>query len=389
MVICMEIIIERTPKGWTVADSVKNNRQYVSSKQMNKLFGELKEEKFNRVFYTKTDDLVICIADGKIRIKDYDNIKNRAFISQIKNKVNRSIIKGAVKRINKTVFGKGVTIILVSTMAIGAAKGGYTVIKGMNTDVKQVEASEPLIENDLLINTDDFEIVEPEQRGESTTDQALSEIDELFNKYADIFLVDQETKQYLYTLNLNLLLGSQHLELDIMNIMYDYYEDNIYQPNILEPNNYSEEEQELAILKYAKIVGIEDENILTTMLAVHELETGHGQSEWCRSYYNLGGVMDTNPNDPSEVSIKHYPNLDVAAFDYVKVFVRIMDRCKKEDWYNENYSLEYNMNPIYCTEKMNSDDPEWYEIVSEIKEEIKDSGKLQELVSKLDNNKRL
>ena len=384
----MELIIERTPKGWTIADSVKKQRQFVSSKQMNKLFGELKDEKFNSVYFTKSDDLIINIADGRIRIKDYENIKNRAFISQIKNKVNRSIIKGAVKRFKKTSVGKGVSIILISTMTISLVNGGFHIVKNLENTVKETVASEPLIDNEA-IDLDDYEIIDSEPEEESTINSALSEIDELFNKYADIFLVDQESKQYLYSLNLNLLLGSKHLELDIMNIMYDYYEANIYQPDISEPNNYSEEEQELSILKYAKIMGITDENVLTTMLAVHELETGHGDSKWCRQYYNLGGVMDTNPNDPSEVSIKHYPNLDVAAFDYVKVFLRIMERCKKGDWYNESYSLEYNMNPIYCTEKMNPDDPEWYEIVSDIKTTINQDGKLETLLNKLETSKRL
>ena len=384
----MEIIIERTPKGWTVADAEKKVRQYVTSKQMNTLFSELKDEQFGSVYYTKNSDLVINIADGKIRIKDYDRIKNRAFISQIKNKVNRSIIKGAVKRFKHTTVGKGVTIILVSTMAISIVNGGYHIITGMEPTVKEAQAQEQSLGNDFLIEGEDFEIVdEPEEVVE--TNPALSEIDQLFNKYADIFLVDNDAKQYLYTLNLNILLGSQHLELDVMNIMYDYYEENIYQPNILEPNNYSEEEQELAILRYARLLGIEDEDVLTTMLAVHELETGHGESEWCRQYYNLGGVMDVNPNDPSEVSIKHYPNLDVAAFDYVKVFVRIMERCQREEWYDANQSLEYNMNPIYCTEKMNEDDPEWHEIVSSLKNTIRSNGKLQELLAMLENNKRL
>lgn len=384
----MEIIIERTPKGWTVADPVNRVRKYVTSKQMNTLFSELKEEKFTNVYYSKNLDLIINIADGRIRIKDYDNIKNRAFISQIKNKVNRSIIKGAVKRFNKTAVGKGVTIILVSTLSIGMVKGGYDVIKGFNPSVRQVEAHETAMENDLLIDSGDFEIIdEPEL--EQSPNSALSEIDSLFNKYADLFLVDNETKQYLYTLNLNLLLGSQHLELDIMNIMYDYYEENIYQPNILEPNNYTEEEQELAILRYARLLGIEDEDILTTMLAVHELETGHGESEWCRQYYNLGGVMDVNPNDPSEVTIKHYPNLEVAAFDYVKVFIRIMERSKREDWYDASRSLEWNMNPIYCTEKMNEDDPEWHEIVSDIKSTIRSRGKLNDLLSHLQTEEGL
>ena len=56
----MEIIIERTPKGWTVADAEKKIRQYVTSKQMNKLFSELKEEKFNSVYYSRTSDFLRC-----------------------------------------------------------------------------------------------------------------------------------------------------------------------------------------------------------------------------------------------------------------------------------------------------------------------------------------
>ena len=37
------------------------------------------------------------------------------------------------------------------------------------------------------------------------------------------------------------------------------------------------------------------------------------------------------------------------------------------------------MNPTYCTEKMNPDDPEWYEIVSDIKQRLKSINRLDEV----------
>lgn len=124
------------------------------------------------------------------------------------------------------------------------------------------------------------------------------------------------------------------------------------------------------------------------MLAVHQLETAHGDSEYCRNYNNLGGVFVTNPNT-SVLEIKKYPNLEVGAIDYVNVFLRIMNRVKTESFYNPNFSLEVNMNPIYCTEKMNEDDPEWHEIVSALKKEIRASGLLDQLMSQLNSTNKL
>ncbi len=66
-----------------------------------------------------------------------------------------------------------------------------------------------------------------------------------------------------------------------------------------------------------------------------------------------------------------------------------MNRALTSENYDSTKSLEYNINPIYCTEKMNPDDLEWHEIVSELKEEIRAARLVNELLSKLNNNKTL
>ena len=120
------------------------------------------------------------------------------------------------------------------------------------------------------------------------------------------------------------------------------------------------------------------------MLAVHELETGHGESTLCLERNNLGGNIITN-STTQEVEFQYYPNAEVGAMDFVMDFYRIYKQTVPIELQNSNVnwsslpvtqSIEYYMNPMYCTEKMNPDDPEWYEIVSNIKGRLKDINRL-------------
>ena len=183
----------------------------------------------------------------------------------------------------------------------------------------------------------------------------------------------------LYENNVNNFKIGDTIEAEIIDIIYSYYETNLYEKSEIEYNNHTNEEQEDCIIKYALINGIADTDTICTMLAVHRLESNWGDSEYCRNYNNLGGIYGTNPNN-NEYEIKKYPNLDVAAIDFVRVFARIKKQCQDLPTYSEQNTLEYNMNPIYCTEKMNPDDPEWYEVVADLKADI-----ISEYKNKMEN----
>lgn len=361
----MRLIVEKLNDGWGISIPSENKKRKLNYEQARAFFEEMAKEEMLDAFYSKnnSDSLVTKYEDCTIVIKDYKHIKNRRYVNLIKDEVNNKIKSRIMKRVGKTLLVAGVVITFIALPKL-------TDIFGQ----EPAELEEAPIQIETLADEDNtYNIVVRE-----------AQIREYMDKYALIFGIPSNKQEILYDNYLDSLLESNNIEIDVANLFYQYYQENYYGLREIEYNHYSEEEQELMILKYATLSGIHDEDILNTMLAVHKLETSHGESDWCRQYNNLGGVMYEN-QDTHEVSIKKYPNLDAAALDYVNVFMRILKNSQKLDTYSPKNSIEYNMNPIYCTEKMNEEDPEWFEIVSQIKEELKAENHLEELLEILNN----
>ena len=104
------------------------------------------------------------------------------------------------------------------------------------------------------------------------------------------------------------------------------------------------------------------------MLAVHQLETGHGTSEVCYYKNNLGGNKVVNPYTGELEEHQTYPNVEVGAIDFVNDFVRIM-----KDTYDPNLPIEEYMNPVYC------ETDSWYITVKELKDNILTNNRLEEI----------
>lgn len=78
------------------------------------------------------------------------------------------------------------------------------------------------------------------------------QLEELFNQYKDTFGVDDNTIENLITTNYSEFSTSSNLERDVINILYDYYAENLYLVNPIQVNNNSEEkiESNLKICSY-------------------------------------------------------------------------------------------------------------------------------------------
>lgn len=367
------MILERTELGWVIYDKNICKKYFLNSTQISELMDELGKAEFQRVYFNKknTRDLVIELAQGNIVIKNYNNIKDRPYISNIKQKININLIKFALNKVIKKRSGKLVLATISSIVLLGTVH----VIKNndfdkiMEAPQIQIDELEPIISSSE-VTIDTTTTTEPTTTTTTTTTDSYKYdfANECFDNYCEIFEIYDEEKEKIYHQNINKIIKEDNIEQSIIDILYDYYSENLYMQRQIYYNGYSEEEQEATILKYAKIKGVKDKEVLATMLAVHQLETGHGTSEACYYKNNLGGNKVVNPYTGELEEHQTYPNVEVGAIDFVNDFVRIMD-----DTYDPNLPIEEYMNPVYC------ETDSWYKIVGELKDNILNSNRLEEI----------
>lgn len=374
MIILNTVIFRLVNDNWNVKFLNSPVEQALTMDQFVSLIKEFQKRELNDAYFNKKslNDLIILSDDLKVIIKDYETVKNRQEMNELSKKVNKLLLKRITQKVKNTLNNTKVKITSISLAAI---------LISCNLAYEHSDKNEKESSSQVTISTIDIED-SSESKNSSTTSEDKANTKEnnimqYFDKYCKIFKISDDIKNKLYEDNVNKFKIGDTIESEIADIIYSYYETNLYEKNEIEYNNYTNEEQEDAIIKYALINGVSDTDTICTMLAVHRLESQWGNSEYCRNYNNLGGIYGTNPNN-NEYEIKKYPNLDVAAIDFVRVFIRIKKQCQELPTYSEQNTLEYNMNPIYCTEKMNPDDPEWYEVVAELKAEIKSEYKNQE-----------
>ena len=360
------MILERTELGWVIYDKNICKKYFLNSTQISELMDELGKAEFQRVYFNKknTRDLVIELAQGDIVIKNYNNIKDRPYISNIKQKININLIKFALNKVIKKRSGKLVLATISSIVLLGTVH----VIKNNDSD-KIMEAPQIQIDELEPIISSSEVTIDTTTTTTTTTDPYEYEFaNECFDNYCEIFEIYDEEKEKLYNQNINKLIKEDNIEQAIIDLLYNYYSDNLYMQRPIYYNGYSEEEQEATILKYAKIKGVKDKEVLATMLAVHQLETGHGTSEVCYYKNNLGGNKVVNPYTGELEEHQTYPNVEVGAIDFVNDFVRIMD-----DTYDPNLPIEEYMNHVYC------ETDSWYITVKELKDNILTNNRLEEI----------
>ena len=392
------IFIEFQNNNWYIKTS--DGKSIKTEDEIRKFITGISFLKIDRCYYTKNfESLVLHILNNKIIIKNYDLIKDKEVFSSINKNIKKSLFITAIKKINKKFNLLKVGAIAVSTVVVvnvgtSIAKNkqddnNFTTTSIQSDDNSDVKADENLkadnlvsieyttnpvkVENHPIVHDDSSEIEE----------KIDSDILNLFNVYSNIYGINDYVKEKLINENIENLTYSKTQEEDIINLLHDYYETNLYLDIPINYNTYTDIEQQEYILKYAVIFGVDQKDVLATMLAVHVLESGHGESEICRNQNNLGGIFWTNPYTKNWET-KKYPNIDSAAIDFVKTFLRIKKSCEELDTYNPNDSLEHNMNYKYCTlvDDPYTPDWNWSERVTPIKNEILNSGILDNYISK-------
>ena len=192
-------------------------------------------------------------------------------------------------------------------------------------------------------------------------------------------------------------------DLDVMGtfiIIKNYAIDNLGITN-QDPiiSNKTTEEKEKDIIDIARyIYGIENNDLLNNMLAIHRLETGNGTSEYATKLNNFGGNMNANPSQeqinrfvriiqPEALDIKNnpipniYKTAEIGEESMVRNFLNVYSKClHDEECIGKNNIADF-LSKKYCTHT-----PENWAIAVN---NILDEGTIQETVEEyIDNNNK-
>ena len=133
------------------------------------------------------------------------------------------------------------------------------------------------------------------------------------------------------------------------------------------------EQREIDLINVAQnIYGINDIELLNCIIAVHRLETGHGEKPIATEKNNLGGNM--NPNYTDETVLNIYKTTEIGAESMIRNFLNIYYKCLFEK--NRNH---LDPTPVFLSEGYCTHTPEaWAIEVTNLLEE----GKIQPAVDK-------
>lgn len=190
-------------------------------------------------------------------------------------------------------------------------------------------------------------------------------------------------------------------DLDVMGIFIiikNYAIDNLNLDN-QEPiiSNKTDSEKEKDMIDIARYVyGIDDTNILNTIIATHRVETGYGSSAYALKLNNLGGNMNANPSQeqinrfiriikPEEINIEKnpipniYKTVEIGAESMVRNFLNVYSKClHDEECLSKNNIVDF-LSKKYCTHTPEA----WAQVINE----MLDEGTIQEKVeSYIDSN---
>lgn len=358
---------------------------------MNMIVDYIKYSRIVDVGYRNGNDLCISIKNvygnsrevtDRIIIRDYPKVKNDPVLQPIERKIRLKLYAKLKKRLKellpKVLVGTSL-VVIAGGVKLYTSDGNAIGIPNEESSISSEYEEETEIESSM----DNYSYID---RIKNDTKVFKPPMD-ILRDYCSIYGFDEDSINQVYKENRDTILNSDNPEETIMRCVYEFYTENLYKKIPTQYNINTEDEMETFIINYANVLGIDDDEVLYTMLAVHELETGHGESALCLERNNLGGNIITNQTT-KEVEFQYYPNAEVGAMDFVMDFYRIYKQTVPNelqdstiDWSRlpVTESIEYYMNPVYCTEKMNSDDPEWYEIVSDIKQRLKSINRLDEV----------
>ena len=395
------MVIRKVGDKWIGTDKIEKEID------LNKLIYNIKKYKIVTAKYID-NDLEILVQENvyingksnkkskKVLFKDYLNNKEYFKYLNFDYDIEKIIKNGTNKAKNIVIYPVALTILAGSIKVINYNQlskylGNMDNVND-STIVNNVtkESNNDITDFPNLLTNDTPNIVDNEK-----DDKDINLIYNMLKEYCDYYNFDEELVSKIYNDNYIDISNINNKEETIMRLVYEYYTDNLYLDLYVEPNNLTEDEMEMYIVKFANALGINNEEIIYTMLSIHELETGHGTSSLCLEKNNMGGITFVNP-DTGEFGFQHYPNAIAGTIGFVINFDRIYKATIPDEYQDYNFdwntidnSIEYYMKPMYCDEPMNAGDPEWDELVCDLKSTLKKNNRLKDLnqmIKDLDND---
>lgn len=202
------------------------------------------------------------------------------------------------------------------------------------------------------------------QTVEENTDDFIAQVGKMYHMTREQALTAIETNQDIVEQQSNPELGMIRA---VATVYWDKKDDwGLDQTPTVE--NLSKQEREQIIVDMAVLHGMDDEETLATILAIHRLETGHGTSNLCVYQNNQGGIV-------SNGSFLSYPTTVAGAESFVRTVKNRRNTLMGEGTYNYNNTLAENIKDYYCTEEMPGAGP-WDDEVDNIKMSILENNEL-------------
>lgn len=431
--------------------------------EINKLFKTLAKQKIVRC-YEKDDSRILFIENQKqttyrIVMKDYNRLYNIIRFDSLNNKMNQFWLKKAFEKLSvkvKNVFTNlptkyiiagsilttSIVIPQVITINNSISSNGTITTNTMNelNTTSNNEIEEIIInENDENISIevkDAIEILDIDENIKEEKNEINNQInyndlshlnstDEYIAFACKLFEVDIDTAQQLlkdkignmeyYISNSNSSelkqlyelhsLGIINGNLDVIGsfvILKNYANNNLHIDN-QEPiiSNKSTTDKEKDLINIAKyIYGIDNSEMLSTIIATYRLETGYGTSAYALKLNNLGGNMNFNPSqeqinrfikiiEPKNLNTDEtpipniYKTVELGEESMVRNFLNVYAKCLHDEVCQSKTDFASFLSTKYCTHTPEA----WADTINE----LLNDGSIQETVETYlgENNKKM
>lgn len=239
-----------------------------------------------------------------------------------------------------------------------------------------------------------IETLEWKQKDSSSIDipNRVLNLEEKIDFYATMYSIDKTRARELVEEAKEDIVNSENQERALIALLrYEHWDDYTIDKTPI-TGVLTKEEKEEWILYFADVYGLTAEEKYT-LLAIHRLETGHGE-ELDKTYpNNQGGVYDPKIGD-----FATYKTAQIGCESLVRTFINNCKLAKVNPYYDETKSVAYNLNPTYCTDnspyvyneikecyEQNHQRPEtgfWYEVVDSLVKEVKQDYGIQNNITK-------
>ena len=397
--------------------------------ELNYLFDGISTMKIKDITNYKGNKKLITFENNsqkvyQIFIDNYSYIKNKAYFKKLKKKIQEFNIISLTKQLkNKLKDSKGFSLIIAGGLITAAtvvttitasypdfSKMGIkaeTYSSSYDTDFIIPEGEEPIKDEPLNFDSNSSINIEIPEEENSQTPTELPNNDKVidydttdfsilkdFDNYDDyirfaakLYYLDYETAKKVVAQNLESFTSpykNDGSELDrmkdlkqkgiidgdltVMGIFIsikNYTLDTLNDQNPI-ISNKTNEEREADLINIARyIYGINDEEMLKSIIAIHRTETGYGKAAIATEHNNLGGIIDSSSdyNNP-----KHYiyKTTEIGAESAIRNYLIVFDKCFYNDKCDSTKPIPAFLANLYCTHTPK----EWEATVSELMEDV-------------------